>query len=76
MVKLMNIIEFGIEITPFGIKISLVAQLVWTDYRCVLFGAYCIMYKSRLGTLKPNTDTQSPLAGFEKKMSQRYAIYF
>ena len=27
MVKLMNIIEIGIDITHFGIKISLVAQL-------------------------------------------------
>ena len=31
MVKLMNIIEIGKDITHFGIKISLVAQLAWME---------------------------------------------
>ena len=31
MVKSMNIIEIGIELTHFGIKISLVAQLAWIE---------------------------------------------
>ena len=48
IVKLMNIIEIGVKITHFGIKISLVAQLAWTEpslrfiWRLLYFKAYAI----------------------------------